>query len=67
MVAKSIAKMYTNIHKPTDYLLGILKLLTDTECPVAKQCSHKPVSGSSHRPPMCDQCPLPQKRVEMQH
>ena len=23
MVAKSIAKMYTNIHKPTDYILCV--------------------------------------------
>ena len=26
MVAKSIAKMYTNIHKPTDYYLPTLHL-----------------------------------------
>ena len=24
MVAKSIAKMYTNIHKPTDYMRGLI-------------------------------------------
>ena len=26
MVAKSIAKIYTNIHKPTDYTVGKMKI-----------------------------------------
>ena len=32
MVAKSIAKIYTNIHKPTDYTLSIKR---GTECLMA--------------------------------
>ena len=30
MVAKSIAKMYTNIHKPTDYMAPVTTMLSHT-------------------------------------
>ena len=47
MVAKSIAKMYTNIHKPTDYIACIL-LFALINCQLAGSLIQREVGVSIH-------------------